>query len=838
MFTIFVFVLLELSRITKWAITTISNREPFSQLNPWLSEFWTRIGHILLTQVTIFVILRLFNHITSILRIPLTLTYTEYLINAMVYDIFQVGDAFHDLCYLDVVARLSTCALHRVLNWVPVPWFWRPDYFLGGFPIPLFAWYTGYIATAIYHSLYSVSCIGLPKDLCIGLCLLMTYLRVPGHRFLARFSPIELTADLRGAAITKVQAFIAVLAMLVFAYLKSANLQAATYYCLLWGTYLLRDPKLACSSPNSPLISSLDTNPELRSLQNTLNRALGVPISYLSILPVLIQVSGEPYMDLVAFLFVATGGMIAYDIYHLFRFRHDAEPTKHRRLAFINFRKLEILTLVIAALAWLYLRFTRFPLLQSVTTASFYLVQPLAFILVALASYFTYITATDDVIPSQVRTAVECIFQIGALLLTLFALPYLSFTVAFYAVAVPGLLLYFYYTSSATANSTTPTHPHGLQAVLWDEPVPAWAKHLWWIIPLLAAWESVQILQHYEAIHHHFGNYNSVFFFEAWASSSTSAIVAIVLQIIVTFLVHIVQERYTLEFLWNVGSSVTSYLPFNIRPLRDAILVGAGSESTYQGRQPTELIQAWIVLVLQAYRPGAWSLVFSMLVWDIIQVNKPPSEGSPLEIPVQDNDKISTSNGDKIAPSNDEIKLTDDQRAEAAAAAAGTIITMAVSDDWTAITDMERAEIAAEAAGRTISTARVSDQSRFATVEDENENDDNDVVEVAKSHDNAVKDEADAMKAAYLADEQARSKHPRRFGTLVEDNSADDFGLDPEDNDQMLSEDDDEEVDISRQDDVPGENLKMDENQLLTSQSSIIHSQDQPAAQKGSGPSM
>ena len=801
---------MEVYRITRGAIATIFNREPFSRLTPGLCKFWTRIGPVLLSQVAILVILRLFNIITSILRIPLTLTYTEVLIHAIVFDIFQVGDAFYDVCYLDVVARLSAFALHRVVGWVPIPWFWRPDYFLGAFPIPLFAWYTGYAATAIYRSLYSVSWTGLPKDMYIGFCLLMGYLRIPGHRYLARFSPIELTPALRRAAITKVQAFVALLAIVVFVYLKYVDLQAATYYCLLWGTYLLRDPKLASSSPNRPLISSLDASAELGSLQYTLRKAVGIPISYLSIPPVLIQFSGEPYMDLEAFLFTASGGVIIYHIYDLFISTHNAEPNNFGRLSFTISRNLKVLSLVVAALVWLYLGLKRFAVFQSVISASLSLVQPLTFILVVTALYFLYNGIADDVIPPRVRTAAECIFQIGAGLLTVFALPYLSFTVAFYAVAVPGLLLYFYLQSPATTGLTRRSQPHGLQAVFWDEPIPAWAKHLWWIIPLSATWESLQILQQYGAIHQHFQEYDSAFFFEAWASSSTIAIIVVIILMVVTFLVHIVQERHTLKFLWNIGNSVPSYSQIDTRPLRDAVLFGAGSGSTYQGRQPTGLIQTWIVLVLQAYRPGAWSLVVSMLFWDIIRVNKPSSEGSPVEIPVLDDGEATRSFDIKFAPSNDEIKTTDDQRARAAAAAAG----------------------------RTISKARMSDQSPFATVEYDDEDDENYAVGVTRTHDHPVKDEADAIKPAYLADGQARPKHPRRFSRSIEDNSANGFGLDPEEDDQMSSDDGDEEMNAATQEYLPRESPEKENDELSTSQSSTKQTQEQPAAQNGSGPSM
>ncbi|PVH71077.1 hypothetical protein DL98DRAFT_577578 [Cadophora sp. DSE1049] len=846
--TILVFVLLEVFRIINRAITTIFIREPFTRLNPWGSGFWGRINPVLLSQITILVILRLFNSLTSIMRVPLTLIYTECLIYAMAFDTLEIGDTFQEFCDLDVVARILAMVLYHTMDWVPGPWFWRPNYFLGALPIPFFAWYTGYVTTAIYHSLYTTSRKHLFEDLYVGFFLLMSYLRIPGHEYFLKYSTLQLKMDLRGAVITKHQAFVLVLAIVITGYLASVNLQAAIYYILLWAVYFLRDPKLPYPPPNYDPNNSLDTVPGFKFLHDTLKKALGVPITYLAILPILFQLSGEPYMDLESLLYAIAGAGATYGLYHLSVFLHHSGPTQQEVLKFIKLKSLIFLAFTVLALAWLSVRLTGFPLRQQVVNATSYLIQQLTLVIGALASYFTYIRAEDDTASSRLRATLECIVQIGAALFTLYALTYLTFTLAFYAVAVLGLLLFFYCESPATANSARFARPHGVQAVFWDKPVPAWAKHLWWIIPSWAVWESVQIVQHSEAIHQHFRDYNFEFFSEAWASSSIIATIAVVISMILTFLVHIMEEPHTLEFLWTVGNLVTSYLPFITRPLRDALFFRAGSGATYQGRKPVDLIQAWIVLVLQAYSPGAWSLVVSMLVWDIIKVDK-PSTGSPTpETPVQDDDGN--------PPSNDEIGLSDDQRAEAAAAAAERMILTArtkeqrqadvVEDDLpTEITEHARAELELELelefeaeaeaeAAREKATEGKKERQKTRAKAGENE----------AARKKREKDEADAIRAGYLEEEQARLTQPKPFSTLVDTGSADDFGLDPEEGgeDQVPSEDD-EVVNPGNRHDSRPESLEREDEQLPMQLQSTIKVVPEPkqlqlAAQTGSGPSI
>ncbi|KAH7410557.1 hypothetical protein BKA64DRAFT_661253 [Cadophora sp. MPI-SDFR-AT-0126] len=430
----------------------------------------------------------------------------------------------------------------------------------------------------------------------------------------------------------------------------------------------------------------------------------------------------------------------------------------------------------------------------------------------------------------------ECILQILALLLSLFALPYLTFPLAFYAVAVPGLLMYFYYKSPATENLTSLTRPHGLQAVIWDEPVPAWAKHLWWIVPSFAALESVQIVQHSGAIYQHFRDYDFEFFSEAWASSSIISLIAVGISTLLTFLVHVVEEPHTLEFLWAIGNIVTDYLPFHTRPLRDALLFRAGAGTKYQGRKPVDMIHAWIVLVLQAYRPGAGSLVVSMLVWDIVKVNKSSTASPTPPTPLQDD------NG--VTPANDESGLKSDQRAKAAASAVERVISKArMSEQRSA--DAAGEELPAEAAEHEPSEAkaeiRKAEEEVAKGMKGRREISPTAAEEQGEGKDRS-EGEADQIRIRYLEDEQARLARPQRFSSLVDDGPSDDFGLDPEAEDQVLNEGDEASNPGNRDDLSPG-NLDAQGVQLPMQTQSTIESVPEPeqphlAAQTGSGPSM
>ncbi|KAK0120321.1 hypothetical protein ONS95_011727 [Cadophora gregata] len=537
--TILSFVFLEIYSILKRALTTIFNREPFSQLNPMNPGFWPRMKPILLSQLTIVAILAIFNTITSIMRIPLTLTYTEFLIYAMVFNVLEIRDAHREVRDLDVAARIIAVVLFHMLDWVPITWFWRPIYFLGGMPVPLFAWYTGYVTTTIYHCFYAVSWTGLFEDLKAGLALVMKYLRISGREYIASYGSLQIIPDLQGATITKVQSFISALALVITGYLVSVNLQAGFYFVLLCAGYLLKDQ-------NHNLNKSPHARPELLPLRATLKKVLGVPIRYLIVLPILVQLSGDPYMELEATFPAVAGAFALYGIYRLFIHLRNSGSTQQAVIEFIKLNGITFIAFTVLAIASPYIRLLEFHLRQLASDATPYLFQPLTFMLGALASYFIYITSEDDpaVAPSEFRTLLECNLQICAALFTLGSLAYLPFTLAFYAVFVPIFLLFLYRASPTTATTTPVSQPHGLQAIFWNEPVPKWVKHLWWIVPICAVWESVYIVRYSEAMIRHFDGYDFEFFSEAWGASSLLAMVFVAVTMVLNLLVHVMKEPH------------------------------------------------------------------------------------------------------------------------------------------------------------------------------------------------------------------------------------------------------------------------------------------------------
>ncbi|KAG4433640.1 hypothetical protein IFR05_010886 [Cadophora sp. M221] len=99
-------------------------------------------------------------------------------------------------------------------------------------------------------------------------------------------------------------------------------------------------------------------------------------------------------------------------------------------------------------------------------------------------------------------------------------------------------------------------------------------------------------------------------FEDSWYYTSISAIICGVIWLAVIILGPIKKQQMILE------------------PVRDAFYFRPDSGLTFQPRMMTPLIHSWLILVLQAYRPGLWSLIISLLFWDIDKVEDPPSEPS------------------------------------------------------------------------------------------------------------------------------------------------------------------------------------------------------------------
>lgn len=585
--------------ILKGAWDTVFSRKPFSQLRPLTPGLYTMIISMLFSQLLVIALMYGFNSITSAMRIPLTLTYTTFLLYAMASDILEVWSDDLQLGVSDTVGRALALACYYLGGWVPAPWFWTPDHIATK---PLFHWYRGIATTFIYDGLSSSTAPNLFLDFYIGFVLLLNYLRIPGRKHILRQCSIETQAILLGntAMITTFQACVLAFVGVVEVFFAFTIPQLAIMYALLWGAYLLWDPKLPYPPPNdSPSADKETASSVLLSLQTTLRRTIGLSIIVLLTLLVPVQLSDDPYVEnewTRGFPLISSWTMLVAGVFfiaHALASLIPSNPSTRRVYRWFAKQQYHVVKLK---------QFGN--LLQN-----------------ALQS-------AGNRFKNEWQLDLECIAQIGALLFTIYALTYLSFSLAFFSLAVPGLLLFLYYRSPAAENDHTCTRPHGLQTIYSNGLAPTWAKHLWWIIPTWTTLQSVVIIRHSEAIHQYFQDFTWAYYSDSWYDTSLPETICGFLWLAVIILGPVREQQHLLKFLWTAGSCVTCILPFDTRPVRDMFFFRSASVSTFQPRLMTPLIHSWLILVLQAYRPGPWLFLIALLFWDIVKVEDPSSEPS------------------------------------------------------------------------------------------------------------------------------------------------------------------------------------------------------------------
>ncbi|KAG4433641.1 hypothetical protein IFR05_010887 [Cadophora sp. M221] len=403
------FVSISVFNILKGSWDTVFSRKPFSQLTPSTPGFYSTISSIFFSQVLVIALIYGFNIIACSMSIPLTLSYTTFILYAMASDILEIWSDKIQLGITDTTGRVLALARYYFGGWVPAPWFWTPYHFAAK---PFFHWSRGLATTFIYDGLSFSMTSDIFTDFCIGSILLLNSLRIPGCKYILSQCSVETQAVLlcSTAAITTFQTHVLECVVLIEVFFAFTKPQLAILYALLWGAYLW-DPKLPYPSPNdNPSINKEMASSALLSLQTTLRRTIRI-----FTLIVAVQLSDDPYVEnewtewlslisswdsLVAGVFFITHALVLFG---------PSNPTIRRvyrtgkqYFAFIKLQQFD-------------------NLLQNARHS--------------LGNRFK----------NQWLLYMECIAQIGVLFFNIYALTFLPFNLAFYSLAILGLLLFFYY---------------------------------------------------------------------------------------------------------------------------------------------------------------------------------------------------------------------------------------------------------------------------------------------------------------------------------------------------------------------------------------------------------
>ncbi|KAL2059787.1 hypothetical protein VTL71DRAFT_10171 [Oculimacula yallundae] len=636
--TIATFVFLEICHLVKSAWKTVFSRSPFSKWAPSRRGFVTKAFNASISQGLVLLLIYIFNHIASAMSIPLTLTYTSCLLYGMASEILKdnqnrvIGENRHVREYRQVVFNYIY-RIHAVLVFFSggggeMPFSW--SYASGSITTnPIFYLHSGIVTDFVYHGLSVFDTGNLVRDVNIGFYLLITYLRRPGREWFSKRSLWQSKMDQISdtAAVSPLKAIILLSVVLGHIYLSRTVPRISILFALILGSCFCIDPRgrpFLFHGNDSKLTESVSS--PLNSVYSTFRSMVGIPCFLLLTLMVTVQCIDEPYIA--------------------------AQEFKPLVL-------MALCVLVIAVTVWLLIELV--PSNPNLRKA-YLIVQswlPSAGTEAGSAKdSVTTDTQGDGVNPIVHRgaslflgnhplfwTALECSAQVVALLFTLYALTYLSFNLAFYSIAVPGILLFLYILASVWSEKAAreapiyhhpPARPHGLQAIHPNLPVPAWAKDLWWIIPSWTIIQSITIVLNSEAIILHFHNFTLGSFIKAWTSSSYLSIAFFVSSLVV---VKIMEKQYMLELLWNIGSSLMPYIPFDTRPARDQIFFQPNhlkddknefKNRVFQSRVLTELIFFWVLIALQLYNPGCWSLGIAILLWtgDILKVEAVGESGA------------------------------------------------------------------------------------------------------------------------------------------------------------------------------------------------------------------
>ncbi|CZS96952.1 uncharacterized protein RCO7_02699 [Rhynchosporium graminicola] len=573
-------------RLGRTAWTTVFSRLPFSQFGPSNPVFYLTIIRTTISQFKVLLILFGFNKLMSTMGIPLTFTYTSCLIYGMASRIAEylsppiVGEKSnlrkYRLITFTTLFRVITIIIYFSDVFPLLYRFYTPESIITN---PLLYLHSGITLDLVYHGLSIFETRNLFQDFCIGLFLLLDYLRIPGRLWLLRQIPWEselnqLEASEDVPAISSLEAAISGIAVLIEMLLSSTMPRLAIFFAAFLGACLFEDAASINSDDDERI--QIVPEPPRASLYSSLEDIIGTPCVIFLTLLVTVQLTNKTYFsgDTYNAVFRVGFGLIVAQF--MVPFPMKFVPRAHPVVGVIE------------------------------DTPAF---------------------KRKYTIPWE---GLICAAQITALLLTAYALTYLTFNLAFYSLAVPLLLLVLYYLSPATQTTlrgqVAAHRPHGLQAVLSKRLVFGWARHLWWIIPGWSIIQSLIIIRNCSAIIDHFQNFTLEYFITAWRFSSYLSIAFAVISFAIYCLAHIREQHKFLSILYHIGSTFTSYLPFSTLRLRNAFFFRDYPGGTYQARAIWIFISLCLFINLQIYNPGCWSLGIPFLIWDIIKVEDTGAE--------------------------------------------------------------------------------------------------------------------------------------------------------------------------------------------------------------------